>query len=106
MNLDFTPSLDPSRPGLLIRDPYQYSDATLLVPPALVQALECFDGAQSALDLRAALVRITGQIQVGEIEKNLFESLNEAGFLENERYRELKSQREAEFARQPTREAV
>jgi MEMO1 family protein len=100
------PSPDPRRPGLLIRDPYHYSDATLLVPPLLVQALECFDGQQSALDLRAELVRITGEIQIGELEKHLFDSLNEAGFLENDRYRDLKAQREAEFAIELKREAI
>ncbi len=105
-NLDFTPSPDPSRPGLFIRDPYHYSDATLLVPPPLVQVLECFDGRQSTLDLRAELVRITGEIQIGELEKHLFDSLNDAGFLENDRYRELKAKREAEFAEEPTREAI
>ena len=98
------PSPDPDRPGLFIRDPYHYSDATLLVPPPLVQALECFDGQQTAVDLRAELVRITGEIQVGELEQHLFDSLNEAGFLENERYRELKVQREKEFAAEPLRE--
>ena len=105
-NLDFAPSPDPARPGLFIRDPYHYSDATLLVPPPLVQALECFDGRQSTLDLRSELVRITGEIQVGELEKHLFDSLNEAGFLENDRYRELKAGREAEFAGELVREAV
>ena len=100
------PSPDPSRPGLFIRDPYHYSDATLLVPPALVQALECFDGQQSSLDLRSELVRITGEIQVGEIEKHLFDSLSEAGFLENEKYRELKAKREAEFATESRRQAI
>lgn len=106
MNLDFLPSPDPSRPGLYIRDPYHYSDATLLVPPPLVQVLECFDGVQSTLDLRSLLVRITGEIQVGELEKHLFDSLNEAGFLENETYSELKARREAGFAAELKREAV
>lgn len=105
-NLDFAPSPDPKRPGLFIRDPYHYSDASLLVPPPLVQVLECFDGNQSTLDLRAELVRITGEIQVGELEKHLFDSLNDAGFLENDRYRELKAKREAEFAGESTREAA
>lgn len=100
------PSPDPERPGLFIRDPYHYSDATLLVPPPLVQALECFDGAQSTLDLRSELVRITGEIQVGDIEKHLFDALNDAGFLENDRYREIKARREAEFAEEPVREAA
>jgi hypothetical protein len=105
-NLDFTPSPDPSRPGLFIRDPYHYSDATLLVPPPLVQALECFDGVQSSIELRSELVRITGEIQVGELEKHLFDSLDEAGFLENDRYRELRARREAEFAAETEREAI
>jgi MEMO1 family protein len=105
-NLDFVPSTDPARPGLYIRDPYHYSDATLLVPPPLVQALECFDGMQSTLELRSELARITGEIQVGDLEKHLFDSLNDAGFLENERYLELKQSREDEFARQAERPAV
>ncbi len=105
-NLDFFPSSDPSRPGLFIRDPYHYSDATLLVPPQLVQVLECFDGQQSELDLRSELVRLTGEIQVGDLEKHLFDSLNEAGFLENDRYREMKAAREKEFAEEGTREAI
>ena len=99
------PSPDPERPGLFIRDPYHYSDATLLVPPPLVPALEWFDGQSSTLDLRAELVRITGEIQVGEIEQHLFDALNEAGFLENDRYQELKSQRETEFAAETIRSA-
>ncbi len=102
-NLDFLPSSDPKKPGLYIRDPYGYSDATLLIPPPLVQALECFDGEQSAGDLRAELVRITGEIQVGDLEKHLFDSLNEAGFLENNQYRELKAEREASFAAEKIR---
>lgn len=106
LNLDFTPSPDPARPGLFIRDPYHYSDATLLVPPPLVQVLECFDGFQSTLDLRSELVRITGEIQVGELEKHLFDSLSDAGFLENETYRELKAKRESDFAAEPRRDAV
>ena len=100
------PSPDPERPGLYIRDPYHYSDSTLLIPPPLVQALECFDGTQSTLDLRSELVRITGEIQVGEIEKNLFDSLDDAGFLENETYKGLKTKREAEFAGETTREPI
>lgn len=105
-NLDFMPSPDPVRPGLVIRDPYHYSDSVLVVPSVLVPTLECFDGTQTTLDLRSELVRLTGQIQVGEIERNLFDSLDQAGFLENESYRRMRAAREAEFAVQPVREAI
>ena len=36
MDLDFMPSPVEDRPGLLIRDPYHFSEVTLIVPPALV----------------------------------------------------------------------
>jgi MEMO1 family protein len=98
------PSPDPERPGLFIRDPYHYSDTTLLIPPPLVQALECFDGQQTTTDLRSELVRITGEIQIGDLERHLFDSLDEAGFLENDRYREMKVQREKDFAAETVRE--
>lgn len=104
-NLDFMPSHDESKPGLFVRDPYHYSDATLLIPPPLVAALECFDGQQSALDLRSELVRITGEIDVSDLEQHLYETLDEAGFLETDRYRELKAKRESEFAAATVREA-
>jgi hypothetical protein len=102
-NLDFMPSPDPEKPGLYIRDPYRYSGETLLVPPPLVAALECFDGNQTVVDLRAELVRITGEIQVGDLEKHLYDALDEAGFLENDRYREMKGARERSFATENTR---
>jgi len=105
LSLDFIPSSDPQHPGLLIRDPYKFSDSMLLIPPQLVPSLACFDGEQTALDLRSTLVRITGQIQVGEIEKHLFDTLNDAGFLENEKLEQMRAARIQEFAAAPIREA-
>src|SRR6516164_2837465 len=83
MNLDFMPSPSPEHPGLFIRDPYKYSDAMLVIPPPLIECLQCFDGHQSELDLRAALVRITGELDVGELQQNLIGTLSKAGFLED-----------------------
>ena len=61
------PSPSPEHPGLFIRDPYRFSDAMLIIPPVLVECLQCFDGQHTELDLRAALVRLTGDLDVGEI---------------------------------------
>jgi AmmeMemoRadiSam system protein B len=105
LSLDFVPSPDPEQPGLLIRDPFRFSESMLLIPPQLVACLACFDGEQTVLDLRASLVRLTGEIQVGEIEKHLYDTLSEAGFLENERFEHLRVARINEFAAAPKREA-
>jgi hypothetical protein len=106
MNLDFMPSPVPDRPGLLIRDSYHYSDATLIIPPVLVEALEYFDGEKTDLDLREFLVRLTGDLEVGELADHLLETLASAGFLHDETYQSLREQREHEFAAAPAREAV
>lgn len=99
------PSPDPDRPGLLIRDPFRFSDSMLLIPPQLVPCLACFDGEQTELDLRANLVQITGDIQVGELEKHLCEALSEAGFLEDEKFEGLRAATIGEFAAAPKRDA-
>jgi AmmeMemoRadiSam system protein B len=105
LSLDFVPSPDPERPGLLIRDPYHLTDTMLLIPPPLVAILACFDGEQTELDLRQELVRATGEIQVGRLEKELVEALSSAGFLEDEKFEEIREARVREFASAPTREA-
>jgi AmmeMemoRadiSam system protein B len=99
------PSPDPENPGLLIRDPFRFSDAMLLIPPQLVACLECFDGERTTLDLRENLVRLTGEIQVGDLEKHLYDTLSQAGFLEDEKFEELRLGRINEFQAAPKREA-
>lgn len=100
------PSPEPDRPGLLIRDPLRYSDTALLIPPVLVECLQCFDGAQTDLDLRAALVRLTGDLEVGQVEQHLIETLSASGFLEDEVYSRMKEARQRAFADSPHRAAV
>lgn len=100
------PSPVPDRPGLLIRDPYHYSELTLIVPPALVECLRCFDGEQTEADVRATLVRLTGDLQVGEVTTHLIETLNESGFLENEVFEQMKQKSEYQFASAGKRFAV
>jgi AmmeMemoRadiSam system protein B len=92
------PSPVEDRPGLLIRDSFRYSDAVLIIPPPLVECLHCFDGEQTQLDLRAVLVRITGDLQVGEIEEQLIGVLARSGFLVDENFEALKQQRHRAFA--------
>lgn len=100
------PSPVPDRPGLLIRDPYRYSDVTLIIPPLLVQAMQCFDGRQTELDLRAALARLTGELDVSGLVKHLVETLSHSGFLDDENFAAMEEQRRREFRNAPKRTAV
>jgi len=104
MTLDFMPSPSREDPGLFIRDPYKFSDAILIVPPPLVKCLQCFDGRHTDLDLRAALVRITGRLETEEISRSLTDTLANAGFLEDEVFARMQSGKRREFAEKPVRE--
>src|SRR5690348_14002975 len=104
MSLDFMPSPSPAHPGLFIRDPYRFSDAMLVIPPPLVECLRCFDGEQGELDLRAALVKITGELDVSHLQQHLMETLSAAGFLEDEVFAAMEAERKQEFAAAAIRE--
>ena len=106
MNLDFLPSPVEDQPGLVIRDPFQFSDATLIVPPPLIECLEYFDGQHNDLDLRAHLVRLTGDLNAADIERNLSGALSEAGFLEDEIFERRRAEAERAFAQAPVRVAA
>jgi MEMO1 family protein len=103
-NLDFTPSPTPEHPGLFIRDPFRYSDAMLIIPPGLTECLRCFDGKHTDLDLRAALVRLTGDLNVSQIQEHLVQTLSAAGFLEDDNYFHMQAERVRQFAAGPVRE--
>ena len=105
-DLDFLPSPVADQPGLLIRDPLRVSDTTAIVPPALARCLGLFDGQHDALDLRAALVEVTGQPDVGPIVEGFVAALTEAAFLEDEAYAARRTARERAFAAAPTRLAA
>ncbi len=106
MDLDFMPSPDPERPGLFMRDPHQYTDAQLIVPPFLVPALEMFDGVTTDLDLKQWLVQSSGRLDVSDIQTQLTEALSAAGFLENEVFEEMRDQVHQAFAEAPLRIAA
>ncbi len=98
------PSPIEDRPGLLIRDSFRFSDATLVIPPPLVEVLELFDGESTELDLRAALTRITGDLAVSGLAQHLTSALDEAAFLENDTFAARRDAKHREFAAQAVRE--
>jgi len=91
-------------PGLLIRDGRHFSDAVLIIPPLLVECLSCFDGEKTDLDLRALLVRLINDLEVGDIAKSLADALSAAGFLQDENAARMEQERRQRFAAERVRE--
>ncbi len=104
--LDLMPSPVADRPGLLIRDPFRYSEAVLIIPPALVPALAHFDGQGTREALREALGRLTGEAGVDELLGQIEATLSKAGFVEDEAFAKKKAAREHEFGAALRREAA
>ncbi len=100
------PSPVSDRPGLLMRDFFRYSPATLIIPPALVPGLVLFNGTRTRADLQAELARSLGDEEADGVVDHLMEALSQAGFLEDETYARLKRERVAAFAESPVRLAA
>jgi MEMO1 family protein len=105
-NLDMMLSPVRDRPGLLIRDFFRYSDATLIVPPLLIPGLLLFDGTRTDLDLQIELTRSLGTPEIADTVGNLIRALSLARFLEDRTYANLKRERRLAFAESLVRQAA
>ncbi len=105
-DIDVVPSPDSEQPGLLIRDPYRYTPAVLLIPPALIQALAHLDGEKSYLDLQTDLSRQTGQLVGSDVVENFVGTLQQQGFLETEEFYRLRESCHAKFRDSAERVAI
>ena len=91
-SLDVMPSPVEDRPGLLLRDPFGYTEDVVIVPPPLVRFLRFFDGrARGGGPRRPPSTGPPGASGVG-LARRLAETLGGGGFLEDE---ELARRREA-----------
>jgi AmmeMemoRadiSam system protein B len=104
--LDLMPSPLAERPGLLIRDPFRYAEAILILPPPLVPLLGLFDGQCPVAEARAAVVRAAGDVRAGEVVDHLHEALSQAGFLHDPAFATRRDQAHRAFAAAPHRAAL
>jgi AmmeMemoRadiSam system protein B len=104
--LEMVPSPLPDRPGLLLRDPFRYSETMLVIPPAVVPCLAFFNGRYAEGQVKEALMGLTADPRIGEFLGHLRETLSGAGFLEDEAFARMRDERHREFAGAPRRAAV
>lgn len=103
-DLDMMPSPVEGRPGLLIRDVFEYAEGALIIPPALVPSLACFDGQHTLDDLRAELARVTEPAEASQVAGQLAQLLGDKGFLLNEHLELRREQRHRIFRESGRRE--
>src|SRR5262249_24643841 len=96
-NLDLMPSPVRERPGLLVRDPFRYTEDMLIIPPPLVPFLHLCDGRHHEGDLGAALGRAAEGVEVESVVRHLVDTLDR-GFLESESFARRRDERHADFA--------
>ncbi len=97
-DLDVMPSPVEAQPGIFMRDPFRYSEASIVVPPALVRGLRCFDGHSTTADLAAVFVRAgAAPAEAEAVVAQLDEALSGCGFLEDEAFRRLRETRQRAF---------
>jgi len=93
-------------PKLVLHDSFRYSPMQVLLPPQAGPVLEFFDGRHDLQEARLAMVQATGDLRAGEMLDHLTKVLDDAGFLEGEKFESMRAAREREFAEAPLREPV
>lgn len=97
----------PTRENMIcLRDPQGFSDKLLLIPPALFFVVSLFDGRHSVLDIQAAYTSRFGDLLFGEKVREIIDQLDEALFLESERFQQARFQAVQDFRGAAVREAT
>jgi AmmeMemoRadiSam system protein B len=103
-DVDVRAILHEGRPSVLLRDPLQLSGRVIVIPQEMAPVLALCDGTRDADGLRAALAIRFG-VRVGpDVTRRLLAALDEALFLDNERFAQARDRALDEYRRAPFRE--
>jgi hypothetical protein len=102
--LDVFPSPVEEQPGLLLRDPFRYSEDILIIPPVFVSALQLLNGTATEAELQQHLSELIGRPFPIHPIHEFIEVLEQSGFLETAEFERLRSEKHAAFAAAPFRD--
>jgi AmmeMemoRadiSam system protein B len=88
-----------------LRDPAGYTASILMLPPALVELVALFDGQRSVVDIQAELARRHGEIVPREDIERVVAMLDEHGFMDSDRFAQLRAATDGAFLASPLRPA-
>ena len=90
---------------IVLRDPGGYAASMVVLPRGLVEIVALFDGANSIVDVQAAVMRKHGDLVTRQRIEELVEALDGHGFLDSPRFAELRRGVDAAFLESATRPA-
>lgn len=93
------------KPVVCLRDPAGYTDAIVMLPPAALAIVSLFDGTRTIADVQAEIMRRAGALVGRDRLETIARSLDEALFLDSDRFRAEVARVEAEFLASPARPA-
>jgi AmmeMemoRadiSam system protein B len=91
---------------LCLQDPQNVSEKALFLSPPLYSIVSLFDGRHSILDIQAEFMRRFGEFLYTEKLQEIVRQLEEALYLEGERFQEALRQKEENFRKASFREAL
>lgn len=91
---------------LALRDPAGFTDQVAVLPPALLDLVSLFDGEHSVPEIQAVLRGRYGESPTAEQIGDLIESLDEAGFLESDKFDARRRAIEHAWRQSPVRPAA
>ena len=101
--LDVFPSPVEDQPGLLIRDPFDYTEEILIIPPVFISGLQMLDGKHTEAELLNHLTQVIGRPFPVHPLHEFIEVLRTSGYLETEEFETMRSQKHAAFAAESLR---
>jgi MEMO1 family protein len=89
-----------------LQDPLNIAEKAVFLPPPLYLIVSLFDGSHSVLDIQAEYMRRFGEILYSDKIREIIDQLDQAYFLEGDRFEEALRQKEERFRNSPVREAA
>ena len=105
-NINVFPVQSSGQTLLCLQDPQNISEKALFLSPPLYLIVSLFDGQHSILDIQAEYMRKFREFLYTEKLQEIISQLDEALFLEGERFQEALKQKEEGFKKASSREAV
>jgi AmmeMemoRadiSam system protein B len=105
-NVEFVPTSVGGRQGLVLRDPFLYTDKILFVPREVVGIIQFFDGTKTYLQIKDEILRRSGStVAEGDIKK-VADELDDSHYMVSESFLKQKRRIDEDFFSSPIRRPV